>query len=84
MLHKINHLENKFKKMSGNLQFLHFVLKKIVSLQLIKKSSVFCYKVLSMKCDKFQKGVRKSDENARSYAGAFICSKGIYHSLIDG
>ena len=46
-----------FQKNNAN---LHFVLEKIVSLQLENRSSDFCYEVLSVKSEKFQKGIRVS------------------------
>ena len=50
-----------------------FVLKKIISLQVIEKNSVFCYKVLSLKCRKFQKLYKKYNKNACfKAAGLFV------------
>ena len=70
----INHLENKIKKISKNLQFLHFVLKKIVSLQLDEKSSDFRYTTLFVKSGKFQNGTRTQD--LACDAGKLVCSNG--------
>ena len=53
MNHKTNTLKNILQK---NANFLPFVWKNIVSLQVEDKSSVFSYKFLLMKSEKFQKG----------------------------
>ena len=57
-----------------------FVLKKIISLQVTCKSSEFCYKILMLKSDKFQKKVTKKSLFRRN-AGLLICNLGNYQNL---
>ena len=73
-------LINKIIKKSKNF-FLIFPLpieKKIVSLHLVEKSSVSLCKFLSVKSEKFQKGVRISVKTLAENAGELICSYGIF------
>ena len=55
------------KKLQKNFQFLNFVLKKIISLQVINKSSVFAI-VLALENSTFSK-FNKKELNARRLVG---------------
>ena len=71
----INHLKNKIKKMSENLQFLHFVLKKIVSLQPVRESSGFAILSLPLKSDKFQMLFRKYNVCSRECGQDYLYNR---------
>ena len=49
-----------------------FVLKKIISLQVIDKNSVFAIRFLTLKSEKFQKSYRKSENFARMRIYMFV------------
>ena len=69
----INHLENKIKKISKNLQFSHFVKKKIVSLQPSKKNSNFAIKYCFSGRKKLRRGTRMTTKTlAIGRAGLFV------------
>ena len=62
-----------------------FILKKIISLQLMNKSSVFAIMILVLEDVRSFKNLQElSVKNARYYASSLICKFGNSHNLKDG
>ena len=80
MNHKTNTLKNILQK---NANFLQFLWKNIISLQIGFKSSNFATRFLTLKCEKFQKELQEKVKPRRN-ADLLICSSGISHNLKGG
>ena len=74
MNHKTNPLKNILQKYKNFSAFLIFVLKKIISLQMLNKNSAFGY-TLFLKCEKFQKGTGKNSKCPFD-ADLLVCATG--------
>jgi len=75
MVKRINQLEEQLKKVKTFFPFLHFALKKIISLYLNAKYSVLLYKFLSLKSETFQNSTRWAID-ARRDASLLVYVKG--------
>ena len=64
MSHYTSYLEKTSKKCNNFSPFLHFVLNKIISLQVINKSSAFCYILVFRNLRNFKK-VQEKTANVR-------------------
>jgi len=80
MKQKIDPLKNILQKFKNFYIFLNFVLKKIVSLHLVEKSSVKHYILLYGNVRSFKQVARKN--KFRRNADLLVCNSGNSHNLI--